>query len=576
MPGNFVTPLDVAAQVDRVLRRNIQWPLKNLVFADSPVTVTDLDRSSMCNAIGGAIVVNLPDATLNKGMFFEIKKTDISVNTVTVMCTVGGQTIDGVGAKVLVAQNDFIVVESDGANYKIVALNISTPGGGGAVFYTVKKIVKTDGVGAYVPIPGTLIPFTVAVAGECSFWAAGTWSGIAAVCSGSLNFRVDGVDYAPETFALNNGAGGDFVADMALSPHISLFLTAGPHTVELVGSAVVLGLNASPAVPLTLSVLFPAASFSTAAPTPKAATFVVHSVPGVGDFTTIAAALAALIPLGGGYILAREGSYVENLVFPNVPVVLRGCGDNTILALGVAPGSAFSVSVDQPIVIEDMQVLGDGVAAQIVLDIPAVVTGSKKIVLNRVNSYSSVKTIVSNAGATTPLIEIKSSNLQGATAGWASAGGGTVILTDLAGTFGAVTGATTGTLITRNAALGTITVSAASVIEGAKRADSTGSTTAVFVTLFTHTNPRGLLGIGTIKNTDGANTLTARETVTDAFGTTTSVSTDVLPGASYLLDPQTFFGTARPPYLSYAVAVIDKVAASHATFELHHLSQGAL
>lgn len=375
MGASIPTPLDVAASIDRVLRRNIQWPTRTVVFADSPVTVTTLDRSIFANAIGGAMVVNLPDATLNRGMFFEIKKTDISVNTVTIQCTVGGQTIDAAGAKVLIATNDFIVVESDGANYKIVALVISAPAGGGAVFYTVNKIVKTDGIATLVPVDGTLIPFNVAVDGECSFWAAGIWTGFSpGVAAGSLNFRIDGVDYAPLSWGWNNGSGGDFTSSESLSPHISLFLTAGPHTVELVASNTVLGLNASPANPLTLSVLFPAASFSTAAPTPKAATLVVHPVPGIGDFTTIQAALAAIVPLGGGYILVREGTYtppVGGYILPAVPVEIIGCGSDfnvpsasTTIDLGAAVDKVFSKVSKQQVKIADMTIVGTGIAGQ--------------------------------------------------------------------------------------------------------------------------------------------------------------------------------------------------------------------
>lgn len=369
------TPLDVAASIDRVLRRNIQWPLRNVVFADSPVVVTDLDRSTMADAVGGAILVNLPDATLNKGMFFEIKKTDVSVNTVTVQCTVGGQTIDGAGAKILVAANDFIVVESDGANYKIVALVITPPAGGGAVFYTVQKIVKTDGIATLVPVDGTLLPFNVAVAGECSFWAAGQWAGASGgPAGGSLNFRIDGVDYAPLTWLWNNGAGGDATFDEAVSPHISLFLTAGPHTVELVASNVVLALQASPANPLTLSVLYPAASFSTAAPTPKAATLVVHPVPGIGDYTTIEAAFAAIGVLGGGYILVREGTYtppVGGYIWPDAPVELIGCGAGfdgapatLIDASAFGPGAIMSSAFKKHRRIANLNILGDGSVTQ--------------------------------------------------------------------------------------------------------------------------------------------------------------------------------------------------------------------
>lgn len=361
MPTSIPTPLDVAASIDRVLRRNIQWPLKNVVFADSPVTVTDLDRSTMCDALGGAMVVNLPDATLNKGMFFEIKKVDAGGNAVTVQCTVGGQTIDGAGAKVLVASNDFIVVESDGANYKIVALVLSTPGGGGAVFYTIKKIYKTDGVASLNPIPGTLIPFTVAVDGECYFASTGVFAGLSGLIATDLEIRVDGVKLVHSDFFAINGSGGDRTGPVTQEPCASKFLTAGPHTCELAAGQVNIALQASAADPLTLSVLFPAASFSTAAPTPKAATLVVHPVPGIGDFTTIEAALAAIGVLGGGYILAREGTYTPpagGYPEPNVPVVLRGCGDATIIDLGAVGDPAFLFAFAQDYTLEDFRVIG--------------------------------------------------------------------------------------------------------------------------------------------------------------------------------------------------------------------------
>lgn len=374
MPVNNPTPLDVAASIDRVLRRNIQWPVRNLVFADSPVTVSTLDRSIFCNAVAGAMVVNLPDATLNKGMFFEIKKTDASSNTVTIQSSVGGQTIDGAGAQVLIAENDFIVVESDGTNYKIVAKVISAPGGGGAVFYTIKKIYKTDGVAALNPVPGTLINFTVAVDGECFFAATGVFAGLSGLISTDLEIRVDGVKLVHSDYFSINGSGGDRTGPVTQEPCASKFLSAGPHTCELAASQVNIALQASPADPLTLSVLYPAASFNTAAPTPKAATLVVHPVPGVGDFTTIQAALAAIAALGGGYILVREGTYtppVGGYIFPDAPVEIIGCGSGfdgapatLIDASGFGPGAIFSSAFKKHRRIADLNILGDGSVTQ--------------------------------------------------------------------------------------------------------------------------------------------------------------------------------------------------------------------
>jgi hypothetical protein len=69
------------------------------------------------------------------------------------------------------------------------------------------------------------------------------------------------------------------------------------------------------------------------AATPKAATFVVSPVPGVGDFTTIEAAVAAA-PVAGADIYLREGTYapVGTIVLPlDRPIRIRGAG-----AVGIA------------------------------------------------------------------------------------------------------------------------------------------------------------------------------------------------------------------------------------------------
>jgi len=399
--GGFVTPLDVAAQVDRILRRNIQWPNQTKVFADSPVAMSTLDRATMCNAVGGNMVVTLPDATLNKGMDFIVKKTDASTNTVTIQAAVGGQTIDGAGAKVLVAENDFIVVESDGSNYKVIALLISTPGSGGAVFYNVEKIYKTDGVGALSPIPGTQIPFTVAVDGECFFAANGVFAGFTGLFSVDLAIYVDGVLLCHSSEFSVNGSGGDGTGPVTQSPNGSKFLAAGPHLVELVAGQVNLSLQASAADPLTLSVLYPAASFNTAAPTPKAATFVVHPVPGVGDFTTIEAALAAIAVLGGGYILVREGTYTPpagGYILPDCPVEIIGCASDvtftpngTTIDATAHVGPIFVKSFKHNYRIADMTVLGSGLVNQSFFDATAVGDSSgwaivENVVINQVQN----------------------------------------------------------------------------------------------------------------------------------------------------------------------------------------------
>jgi len=122
---------------------------------------------------------------------------------------------------------------------------------------------------------------------------------------------------------------------------------------------------------------------------------------------------------------------------------------------------------------------------------------------------------------------------------------------------------------------GSVILGPDSVVEESRRKDVTaGATTDAFVTQFTHENAKGLLGIGTISNT-GANSMDVRESVTDAFGTTTSVTTTVLSGNSLMLDEQVNINTAFPPYLSYAVAVKSTAVGVPTTFDLHHASHGA-
>ena len=119
---------------------------------------------------------------------------------------------------------------------------------------------------------------------------------------------------------------------------------------------------------------------------------------------------------------------------------------------------------------------------------------------------------------------------------------------------------------------GSVILGLNSVVNGMRRADVIGGvTTGAFVAQFTHINQKGLVGVGTVKNT-GAFAMEVMETVTDAFGVIDSVTTTVLPGNDYMLDLQTNFATARPPYIKYAVAVRHPVAAT--TFDLRHGSQG--
>jgi hypothetical protein len=90
--------------------------VSSITNAASPYTAAN-EEVILCDATSGAITVNLPDAIA--GRIYTIKKTDASVNTVTIDGD-GADTIDGVATKVLVYQNDSVTVVSNGTNWFIL------------------------------------------------------------------------------------------------------------------------------------------------------------------------------------------------------------------------------------------------------------------------------------------------------------------------------------------------------------------------------------------------------------------------------------------------------------------------
>lgn len=109
-------------------------------------------------------------------------------------------------------------------------------------------------------------------------------------------------------------------------------------------------------------------------------------------------------------------------------------------------------------------------------------------------------------------------------------------------------------------------------VEAAVPADV--ATTDVFVPVFTHSNSRGLIGSGTIKNT-GAQAIDVRETVTDRFGASDSSLVSVVAGDSLLLSTTQNLGAARPPYASYRVEVKSALPGMPGTYKLFFVSSNA-
>ncbi len=73
----------------------------------------------MANATSAGFTVTLPTAIGVTGIEYTIKKTDSSINLVTI-ATTSSQTIDGITTKTLGTQYASITVISDGANWQII------------------------------------------------------------------------------------------------------------------------------------------------------------------------------------------------------------------------------------------------------------------------------------------------------------------------------------------------------------------------------------------------------------------------------------------------------------------------
>lgn len=146
------------------------------------------------------------------------------------------------------------------------------PPGFGGIVDSVTKIDGdfTAGPGAFIAVPGTLVPFVQATAGPATFLVNatfGTTSGAGSTSqSGQLGIRVDGTDYPLVTRLLHTFVGG--VAEFLVGqPAVFvLVLPAGAHSVEIITRGLVAGefggnglgipltVSAVPAQPLFLSV----------------------------------------------------------------------------------------------------------------------------------------------------------------------------------------------------------------------------------------------------------------------------------------------------------------------------------
>jgi len=101
-----------------------------------------------------------------------------------------------------------------------------------------------------------------------------------------------------------------------------------------------------------------------------------------------------------------------------------------------------------------------------------------------------------------------------------------------------------------------------------------GSTVDALTAVFTHTNPKGLTGAGSIKNT-GANSLTVRRTATDGYATTDFQEDVVLAGATAAWPMDAAIGTALAAFVAFTVSVKSTTPGLPTTYDLRHSSAGA-
>lgn len=270
MPGP--TLFEIARSLDNELKGNFRCP--DQTFTAGTYPVTEFLYTLLGNATAGDIDFNLPTAVGRKGMRFTFKKIDSTAFVVS-FNALGAETIDGASTVSMIEPNESYQIESDGANWVVVAHDIAgtTPG---VSNLDIKSVIKTDNdFSTLDPVPGTTIAFTTSRDGVSFFSCSAFTNGISGgPYTGTIGVKVDGVDYTLFSDVQNNGAGGDFTAQMGYAGSIGVPLAAGAHTVSIVVTQAVIGFQATVGSPMTLTVIFP----SVAGPQATASPIVAQEV----------------------------------------------------------------------------------------------------------------------------------------------------------------------------------------------------------------------------------------------------------------------------------------------------------
>lgn len=88
----------------------------------SSYTLTATDQALSIDATTAPALANLPTAVGIQGKVYSISKSDASANAVTVT-PVSGQTIDSLTSQALVFRFQFLMIVSDGSNWRVISSN---------------------------------------------------------------------------------------------------------------------------------------------------------------------------------------------------------------------------------------------------------------------------------------------------------------------------------------------------------------------------------------------------------------------------------------------------------------------
>jgi hypothetical protein len=93
--------------------------LSTVVSKTANYTTVGADGTVLCDASGGAFTITLVTAVGRSGKIQAVKKTDSTINVVTVAGD-GGETIDGAATYALEYEAEVVWVQSDGSNWRVI------------------------------------------------------------------------------------------------------------------------------------------------------------------------------------------------------------------------------------------------------------------------------------------------------------------------------------------------------------------------------------------------------------------------------------------------------------------------